>query len=136
MPYLGLLGALATFQPRRRVQPRPTSWSSIRLDGLYSCDCLYCLDALSCWSLAAFCCCSGLALLWTAGLSLWAVLISSYCSTSDLVMIHMMSVKYVFSLSLVLTQVCSLARGLNQPGQRPLTDTDGPQLPETCRLMT
>ena len=61
-----------------------------------------CLDVLSCWSsAAAFCCCSGQALVWTAGWSLWAVLISSYCSTSDLVMIQMMSVSYAFTLSLV-----------------------------------
>ncbi len=61
-----------------------------------------CLDALSCWSSsAAFCCCSGQALVWTAGWSLWAVLIASYRSTSDLVMIQMMSVKYAFTLSLV-----------------------------------
>jgi hypothetical protein len=62
------------------------------------CDCL---DALACWSSAAFCCCSGQALAWTAGRSRWAVLISSYLNTSDLVMIHMMSVEYTFSLSLV-----------------------------------
>ncbi len=61
-----------------------------------------CLDAFSCRSLAAaFCCCSGQALVWTAGWSWWAVLISSYRSTSDLVMIQMMSVKYAFTLSLV-----------------------------------
>ena len=64
-----------------------------------------CLDALSCRSsAAAFCCCSGQgrqALVWTAGWSRWAVLISSYCSTSDLVMIQMMSVKYAFTMSLV-----------------------------------
>ena len=61
-----------------------------------------CLDALSCWSsAAAFCCCSGKALVWTAGWSRWAVLIASYRSTSDLVMIQMMSVKYAFTLSLV-----------------------------------
>ena len=37
-------------------------------------------------------------------------------------------------LQLVVMQVCSRwARG---PGQRPLTDTAGPQLPEVCRLMT
>ncbi len=62
------------------------------------------LDALSCWSsAAAFCCCSGQALVpvWTAGWSRWAVLISSCRSTSDLVMIQMMSVKYAFTLSLV-----------------------------------
>ncbi len=54
-----------------------------------------CLDALSCWSsAAAFCCCSGQpeALVWTAGWSRWAVLISRYRITSDLVMIQMMSV--------------------------------------------
>jgi hypothetical protein len=82
----------------------------------------------------------------TAGWSRWAVLISSYRSTSpsDVVMIQMMSVNYAFTLSLVIwypaytllvTQVCSRARGLNQPGQRPPTDTAGPQLPEACRLM-
>jgi hypothetical protein len=63
-----------------------------------------CLDALSCWSsAAAFCCCqcSGQALVWTAGWSRWAVLIASYRSTGDLVMIQMMSVKYAFTLSLV-----------------------------------
>ncbi len=63
-----------------------------------------CLDALSCWSsAAAFCCGSGQALVWTAGWSRWAVtvLISSYRSTSDLVMIQMMSVKYTFILSMV-----------------------------------
>jgi hypothetical protein len=63
-----------------------------------------CLDALSCWSsAAAFCCCSGQALVSrsTAGWSRWAVLISSYRSTSNLVMIQMMSVKYTFTLSLV-----------------------------------
>jgi hypothetical protein len=63
-----------------------------------------CLDALSCWSsAAAFCCCSGQALVWTAGWSRWAILISSYCSTSlsDLVMIQLMSVKYAFTLSMV-----------------------------------
>jgi hypothetical protein len=61
-----------------------------------------CLDALSCRSsAAAFCCCSGQALVWTAGWSRCAVLISSYRSTSDLVMIQMMSVKYAFTLSLV-----------------------------------
>jgi hypothetical protein len=61
-----------------------------------------CLDALSCWSsTAAFCFCSGQALVWIAGWSRWAVLISSYRSTSDLVMIQMMSVKYAFTLSLV-----------------------------------
>jgi hypothetical protein len=60
-----------------------------------------CLDALSCWSSAAFCCCSGQALVWTASRLLWAVLISSYRNTSDLVMIHMMSVEYTFSSLLV-----------------------------------
>jgi hypothetical protein len=61
-----------------------------------------CLDFLSCWSsAAAFCCCSGQALVWTAGWSRWAVLISSYRSTSDLVMIQMMSVKYAFTLSMM-----------------------------------
>jgi hypothetical protein len=30
-------GAPATFQPCRLVQPGTTSWSSTRLDGLYSC---------------------------------------------------------------------------------------------------
>jgi hypothetical protein len=63
-----------------------------------------CLDALSCWSSeAAFCCCSGqtLVTVWTAGWSRWAVLISSYRSTSDLVIIQMMSVKYVSTLSMV-----------------------------------
>ncbi len=64
-----------------------------------------CLDTLSFWSsAAAFCCCSGQALVWprvTAGWSWWAVLISSYSSTSDLVMIQVMSVKYAFTLSLV-----------------------------------
>ena len=61
-----------------------------------------CLDALSCWrSAAAFCCCSGQALVWTAGWSRWAVLIASYRSTSDLVMIQMMSFKNAFTLSLV-----------------------------------
>ncbi len=57
-------------------------------------------------------------------------------------MIHMISVKYAFSVSsvfcldrdvslqLVVMQVCSRARG---QGQRPLTDTAGP---EACRLMT
>jgi hypothetical protein len=61
-----------------------------------------CLDALSCWSsAAAFCCYSGQALVQTAGWSRWAVLISSYRSTSDLVMIQTMSVKYAFTLSLV-----------------------------------
>ncbi len=59
-----------------------------------------CLDTLSCWSSAAFCCCRGPALVYTAGLSRWAVLILSYRSSSDLVMIQMMSVKYAFSLSL------------------------------------
>jgi hypothetical protein len=82
-----------------------------------------CLDALSCWSsAAAFCCCSGQALVWTTSWSRCAVLISSYRSTSDLVMIQMMSVKYVFSLllcqwcpayTLLVTQVSSEARGLN-----------------------
>jgi hypothetical protein len=115
-----------------------------------------CLDALSCWSsAAAFCCCSGQALVpvWTAGWSRWAVtavLISSFRSTSDLVMIQMMSVKYSFSLSLVsclhAASDASVFAGpgpgaeveaaLNQPGQRPLTDTARPQLPEACRLMT
>ncbi len=62
----------------------------------------HCLDALSCWSsAAAFCCCSGQALVWTAGWSRWAVLISIYCSTSDLVMIQMMSVKSPITLSTV-----------------------------------
>jgi hypothetical protein len=83
-----------------------------------------CLDALSCWSSAAFCCCSGPALVWTAGRSRRAVLISSYRNTIDLsdlvMMIHMMSAKYAFSLSLVVSLdsasdashwVCSRARG-------------------------
>jgi hypothetical protein len=43
-----------------------------------------CLDAFSCWSsAAAFCCCGGQALVWTAGRSRWAVLISSDRSTSE-----------------------------------------------------
>jgi hypothetical protein len=50
-----------------------------------------CPAALFCWSSAAFCCCSGQTLVWTAGRSRWAVLISSYRYTSDLVMIQMMS---------------------------------------------
>jgi hypothetical protein len=66
------------------------------------------LDALSCWSLAAaFCCCSGQALVWTAGWSRWAVLISSYRSTSDLVIIQMMSVKYAFTFVIgILLTLC------------------------------
>jgi hypothetical protein len=59
---------------------------------------------------------------------------------SDLVMIHMMSVKYAFSLLLVFGSASDASvfagPGLNQPGQRPLTDTEGSQLPEACRLMT
>jgi hypothetical protein len=82
-----------------------------------------CLDALSCRSSAAFCCCSGPALvwsLWTAGRSRWAVLISSYHSTSDLVMIHMMSVKYAFSLSLVFClDSASYASVFAGPGAEP-----------------
>ena len=46
---------------------------------------------------------------------------------------HLYSAQTV-TLQLVVMQVCSRwARG---PGQRPLTDTAGPQLPEVCRLMT
>jgi hypothetical protein len=94
IPYLGLLGAPATFQP-------PDGSSLLVLDPLGRSVLLRdCLGAHSCWSSAAFCCCSGPALDWTAGWSRWAVLISSYCSSSDLVMIHMLSVKYAFRLSL------------------------------------
>ena len=84
-----------------------------------------CLDALSCWSsAAAFCCCCGqaLRLVWTAGWSRWAVLISSYRSTShgDLVMIQMMSVKYAFTLSLVsCLQSASDASVFTGPGAEP-----------------
>ncbi len=93
-------------RPRNTGSPGPADGSSLLvLDPLglfvFLGDCL---DALSCWSSAAFCCCSGPALVsrcWTAERSRWAVLISSYRNTSDLVMIHMMSVEYAFSLSLV-----------------------------------
>jgi hypothetical protein len=92
-----------------------------------------CLDALSCWSSAAFCCCSGPALMWTAGRSRLAVLISSYRNISDLVMIHMMSVKYAFSVSLVFClDSASDTSVFVGPGAGPA----GPQLPEACRLMT
>ena len=135
MPYLGRLGARATFQLRRQVPPRrllvldPLGRSVLLRD---------CLDALSCWSSAAFCCCCGPALVLSAGRSRWAVLISSYRSTSDLVMmIHMMSyiVSPVCFQTLLVMQVSSQARGLSQPGQRPLMDTAGPH-PEACTPMT
>jgi hypothetical protein len=69
-----------------------------------------------------------------------AVLISSEHNASDLVMIHMISVKYAFSLSSCLVVCVHSARvasvfagqGLNQPGQRPLTDT---VRSHGCRLM-
>ncbi len=86
--------------------------------------------------------------MWTTGWSRWAVLISSYRSTIDLVMIQIMSVKYDFILSLVSclhsasdTSVIAgpgaeVAAEPAGPGQQPNTDTAGPQLPEACRLMT
>jgi hypothetical protein len=49
--------------------PGPAAGSSLlvldRLDGLYSWVTV--LTPISCWSSAAFCCCSGPALVWTAG---------------------------------------------------------------------
>jgi hypothetical protein len=127
-PYLVLLSALAILK-RRSVILRD------------------CLHALSCCSTrhtprnVEFSCLllrSDPALLcqWTAGR---AVLISSssYGNSSDLATIHMMSVKYASILSLV---VCLYSAsdasvfaglGLNQPGQRSLNDTAGPQ---ACRL--
>ncbi len=56
-------------------------------------------------------------------------------------MIRTMSAKHAFSLALVVILDSAsdasvfTGQGLNQPGQRPLTDTAGPQ-PEACRLMT
>jgi hypothetical protein len=105
-----------------------------------------CPDILSCWSSAAFCCCSGPAMVWTAGQSRWAVLISSYRSTSDLVMIHMMSVNYAFRLSLVFClDSASDASVFAGPGAEPAgpaaTDwqcwaTAAWLRAEACRLMT
>ncbi len=134
-------------RPRYTGSPGPVDGSNLLvLDSLGRSVLLGdCLDALSCWSSATFCCCSAPALVWTAGRSRWAVLISSYHNTSDLVMMHMMSVEYAFSLSWVFcldpagdasVLMGHGALGLNQPGNRPLTDTAGPQLPEACRLMT
>ncbi len=78
----------------------PASWSSTRLDGLYSWVTVLTpfpagVQLLSVAAVAG--------LVWTAGWSRWTVLISSYLNTSDLVMIRMMSVRveYAFSLSLV-----------------------------------
>jgi hypothetical protein len=117
------------------------AWSSTRLDGLYFCETVLTpfpagaqLPSVAAVALPWY------GVLWTAGRSCWAVLISSYrtSSTSDLAMIHMMSVKYAFSLSLVFCldsasdAVCSQARGLNQPGQGPLTDTAGPHCRHSC----
>ncbi len=83
-----------------------------------------CLDGLSSWVSAAFCCCSGLALvwslLWTAGRSWWAVLTSSYRNTSDLEMINMISFNYAFSLSLVFClDSASDASVFDGPGAEP-----------------
>ncbi len=78
MPYLG---RLAAHRPRctQAGSPGPADRSSLLvLDPLgWSVLLGDCLDAHSCWSSAAFCCCSGLALVWTAGRSRWAVLIST-----------------------------------------------------------
>jgi hypothetical protein len=82
----------------------PAFWSSTRLDGLYSWVTVLTsfqvpagVQLPSVAAVARRC----PALVWTVCRSLWAVLISSHRSTSDLVMIHMMSVEYTISLSLV-----------------------------------
>ncbi len=100
MPYLGRLGAPATYQPRQRVQPpgpRPEwmvctlVWLS-RHPFLLEFNCLLLCSGRVQWPCLA----------WTAGKARGAVLISSYRNTSDLLMVHMISVKYhTFSLSLV-----------------------------------
>ncbi len=125
----GAAGCTSHFSLAAQGTPTgPASWSSTYLDGLYSW-----LTVLTPFpaevqlpSIAA------VAWPWCrlpAGR--WAVLIPSYGNTSDLVMFHMMSVEYAFSLSLVFCldsasdiSVFGGQGGLNQPGQRPLTATD------------
>ena len=51
----------------------------------------------------------GQALVWTAGR--WAALISSNCKASELVMIHGISVKHAFSLSLPVGSLLRLCSG-------------------------
>ncbi len=73
----------------------PASWSSTSLDGLYSCVTVltpFPAGVQQLLSVAAVA--RPWPRVWTAGWSRWAVLISSYSSTSDLVMIQRMSVKY------------------------------------------
>jgi hypothetical protein len=97
----------------------PASWSSTRLDGLYSWVTVLTpfqvpagVQVPSVAAVARRC----PALVWTAGRSRWALLISSYHSTSDLVMIHMMSVKYAFSLSLVFCLDSASDESVRGPG--------------------
>jgi hypothetical protein len=81
----------------------------------------------------------------SAGRRAARVLISSYHNTSDLVMFHLISVKY--AISLLLDSACDASafrvagQGLNQPVQRPLTGPwhCGPTGslsagPQACRL--
>ncbi len=123
----------------------PASWSSTRLDGLYSSSCMTVLTPFPAGvqvpSVAA------VARPWYVlprpaghGGQSWfqviAVLViwwwSTWCQSSMLSACHWYSAS-----TLLVTQVCSLSESLNQQGQRPLTDTAGPQLPEACgRLMT